>query len=592
MFAENIMNSVLLDGKLMDKSFPSILSDNFALKDNPKNNSSKTLEKYRHILFAIFNHYSYIEFVISDFFIKGMQNNFFQISKKEQIFEFLDSLYHCYNIIIRIYESVSFKNIQVLYDDITHTRLDQNTKEIEILIFNQDLFLYDNSDLFLSSKKSPAHFTSSKIKPFSEKKFEKYLKSQGALETLDFENLMFYSKIKYGSLSISKICNPKKNILFLYSNTSFYATTISTGQINLATKTVSFRVLDRWLCKHDSEVGCNIDNQGCTYVFTYFDRCEKEFKFAVFNPENNHYFDKYIFLLSETQSNKIKCQFREEKIDLNTAVIGEDDEENDEILDECFCPNIYFPKAKSSRGTPINKVPFRTLLERIGYSDKPILERLDYAAELSISFYDIETLAKPISSDIHLAEAKLFKFDSCKYSNYIHSIQEAVCIGYQSFCPELSIWQQVWEKTKFDAEHIEKENFLSILESDKHDDIIQKNKSHTTRFANLIKNTIHNLKTDTSALLNQCHVFELGNNAISSISKYTEPNSTSIYQMVSNWLDLAFEQAKLLKFFKEILLSSIILNLKSKTSNMKRGGDLSKILRYLLDLTRNHYVFG
>ena len=108
----------------------------------------------------------------------------------------------------------------------------------------------------------------------------------------------------------------------------------------------------------------------------------------------------------------------------------------------------------------------------------------------------------------------------------------------------------------------------------------------------MIKNTIHNLKTDTSALLNQCHVFELGNNAISSISKYTEPNSTSIYQMVSNWLDLAFEQAKLLKFFKEILLSSIILNLKSKTSNMKRGGDLSKILRYLLDLTRNHYVFG
>ena len=96
-------------------------------------------------------------------------------------------------------------------------------------------------------------------------------------------------------------------------------------------------------------------------------------------------------------------------------------------------------------------IPFMTLIERLSLADAPILELLSAAAKFSISFYDIETLAKPLSENIELKEPKIAKFDSEKHTNYVHSIQEAVCIGFQSLCPSFQICKEKWSSNGVDG---------------------------------------------------------------------------------------------------------------------------------------------
>ena len=346
-----------------------------------------------------------------------------------------------------------------------------------------------------------------------------------------------------------------------------------------------FKVLDKWIANKEQMDTLNYDDENL-YFYTFFCRKTNEFNFVpvALEDKNKSFIDASL--------EQTKCELIQEDVNMyDHNVLNQ--EESYEPQDECFCPNLYFPMAKSSQAHPNKMVPFMSLLERLSLADSPILDLLSFAAKVSISFYDIETLAKPLSENIELKEPEIAKFECEKKSNYIHSIQEAIAIGYTSLCPSFQICEDKWTFNAKDG--VDLNDFLcSFLHLSP---IQQKEKMkgsiHTLEpFSNAIKSFIVQAIGNPKYLLDSCKVFELGKNSNANTTIFEEPNVHSINSMVAEFLDLAFKQAQFLSLLKKVMLYPLFEHIDKCTSGFKRKGDFTRLSKSLGELTNNLYVFG
>ena len=152
-------------GSLMDDSFPSIFSEHFHIYEKKQNTQkSKKDSKFTFLVYAFFNYILNVLRLTLDldvFFVKGKtyKSTLPIISNLNTIRDILTKFYHCYSLIIRVYD-YRFKPkskynkglVFALFDDMTNTKKDNNTKEIEILIKNNKYYLFDKEDNFLSKR--------------------------------------------------------------------------------------------------------------------------------------------------------------------------------------------------------------------------------------------------------------------------------------------------------------------------------------------------------------------------------------------------------------------------------------------------------
>ena len=318
------------------------------------------------------------------------------------------------------------------------------------------------------------------------------------------------------------------------------------------------------------------------YFYTFFCRKTNQFNFVHVKLEdiNKTFID--------TSLKQTHCELIEEQVNYYEDA-PRNEEKIPEYKDECFCPNLYFTIAKSSQGRPNKKVPFISLIERLCLADRPILDLLSFLAKISISFYDIETLAKPLSENIELKQAEISKFGSDKRANYVHSIQEAVCIGFQSLCPSFQICKDEWSSVAIDDVNLVTFLSLSTLEQQKK---MEMQRETFESFSISMKNIIERQLNDAKNLLDSCNVFELGNNANADTETFDEPDAITINSMVCDWLDLAFKQAEILTLLKTIMLYPLYEHIAKSTREFKRSGDFARVTNSLRELTSNFYVFG
>ena len=87
-------------------------------------------------------------------------------------------------------------------------------------------------------------------------------------------------------------------------------------------------------------------------------------------------------------------------------------------------------------------------------------------------------------------------------------------------------------------------------------------------------------------------MFQLGDNANPTATSFTEPDTQAIFLMVFKWLDLALEQAKMLKMIKRIILYPLFKHIERSTDGHKKKGDFAKLQQYLSTLSDSLYIFG
>ena len=572
----------------MDKSFPTFLSSTFQIYQMKKETRrTKESNKLTFLIYACFN------FVINglklklnaeDFFVKGKTYKaHFCCWKKDKFHTILAKLYHCYNLIIRVYEFKTMNGeklskidkkesrLYTLFDDMTNTKMNESFREIEILIKDSNYYLFAGEVNFIS-KRFDVISVSNELRQnlLSENGLHQFL-SEKYVPDFQISNLMLYSEIKYKRLEMTPLPSTSKNIVFFYSPTLVKCKRSREANLPLLIKE-QYKVLDKWT------VGKGKKDCGNLYIYTFFCRKENEFKFVHVDLDEKN---KSFLNVSVEQ---IHCPLIEESVN-SFEEHPMDKEDLPELRDSCFCPNLYFPMAKSSQGRPNKTIPVSTLLERLSLADAPILDLLSFAAKISIFFYDIETIARPLAAKIEQKEAKIRKFDSEKRSNYVHSIQETVCIGFQSLCPDFNIWSEQWPCVLDVSPNLVDFLNLPFPKKQRYIDQLQS-------FAASMRSIVNKELSDVGYMLDSCKVFELGNNADASSDAFEEPNQNSIKSMVFEWLDFAFKQAELLRLLKQIILQPLFAHVNRSTGGFKRKGDFARLTNKLQNLIGNFYIFG
>jgi hypothetical protein len=477
-----------------------------------------------------------------------------------------------------------------VFDDMTNIRVNDTTKEIEIVMKGDEFYLFDKEINFVS-KRFHVQSIEKHLTPYTlpEQDFHQFLSNQNYASNFKLSDLMLYSEIKLSTFGMPEMPPTLKNIVFFYCNTFVSAKRQKPDQKFPMLKKEKFKILDKWIsaCK-DSEEGSTKGVNDSLYVYTFFCRKTNEFNFLPVELEdvNKNFIDAGL--------KQPKCELIEEQVNYYEPPY---DPPNDKDLhqceDTCFCPNLHFPLAKSNQAHPNKMIPFMSLLERLSLADGPILDLLTFLARSSISFYDIETLAKPLSENIELKEPKIYIPESEKCANYVHSIQEAVCIGFQSLCPNFKICQDKWPSNLMYG--VDLKTFLKSffdLSALKQQEKIESERRPLESFSNTIKSIIVQKSENPKYLLDSCNVFELGNNSDADATSFTEPNAISINSMVSDFLDEAFRQAEFLTFIKKVLLYPLFEHIYKCTSGFKITGDFAKLAGSLRDLSNNFYVFG
>lgn len=576
-------------GVIMDKSFPSFLSNRFQIYEKKETKQTKETKKLTFLIYACINYVlNELKFRlnIEDFLVKGSnyQAGAPSFGRKSSFTEILNKMYHCYDIIIRVYElrkirkNSDTQQLFTIFDDMTNTHIGDSTKEIEFLIEGADYYVFDKEVNFIS-KRYPALSVSPDLKIFTEDGLCNFLSNQRYAFDFQISNLMLYSEIKEKCFGMPQMPLTSRNIIFFYCNTYVQGKRKSSGNLPMIKKE-QYKVLDKWIADKAIEME-NSDGENL-YFYTFFCRKTNQFNFVNVQLEDMNK------TFVDTSLKQTKCELIEEQVNYYEER-PMNEEKIPEYQDECFCPNLYFPMAKSSQGHPNKRAPFISLIERLSLADTPILDLLSFAAKVSISFYDIETLAKPLSANIELKEAKLSKFGPEKQANYVHSIQEAVCIGFQSLCPSLQICKHEWSNVAI--ADIDLDSFLRLptLERQKK---MEMERGSFESFSIALKKLIEQQLNDTKHLLDSCNVFELGTNANVDTETFDEPDAISINSMVCDWLDLAFKQAEILALLKTVMLHPLHEHIAKSTNEFKRTGDFARVINGLRDLTSNFYVFG
>ena len=112
------------------------------------------------------------------------------------------------------------------------------------------------------------------------------------------------------------------------------------------------------------------------------------------------------------------------------------------------------------------------------------------------------------------------------------------------------------------------------------------------KFCNAIKSLIEQKLKNVKYLLDSCNVFELGNNANADEMCFEEPDANSVNSMVSDFLDLAFEQAQILSFLKQIMLRPLTEHISKCTRGFRKAGNFTLLSQNLRGLINNFYLFG
>ena len=282
---------------------------------------------------------------------------------------------------------------------------------------------------------------------------------------------------------------------------------------------------------------------------------------------------------------------------INFDKMNKKNDEEEREVDTCFCPNLLFPKARSSRSAPLVNRVLRSCLEKVGLADQPVLDRLYEAAELSIFFFDIETLLRASSSE-GLRENKLLneqEMSKERFQTYCHGIQEPVCIGSLSPSPSIDICSEIWKSLSLESLG----GSLDELALDR--DLWSKLKtldlSSKNKYLQKLKAIIKKHLSTSEELLRQCRVFHIdGNNPSYNgeiCSTHREPSPTLIQDMVFRWLDHMFQQATVSKILKALLIEPLNeqIEIIAKTCGKNRG-IFARIQQHLRTLINNHYVFG
>ena len=590
-------DDIVRGGEVMDKSFPSALSSQFQIyKRKESSNHQKEPSNFATLIYACFNYMLNglkLTLNMDNFVVKGKTHQatvaFFE--KKASLIPTLSKMYHCYDVIVRVYE---FKkavpntlrcSLFTVYDDMTNIRVNDTTKEIEIVMKGDEFYLFDKEINFIS-KRFHARSISQNLPSFSEQDFQHFLTNQKYARDFKFSNLMLYSEIKLNTFGMPEMPLTSKNIVFFYCNTFVSHKRLKVPKKFPMVKKEQFKVLDKWIANKVSEEGSAEGDNDNLYVYTFFCRRTNEFNFVPVELEdvNKSFIDASL--------KQTKCELIEEQVNFHDHNQSNNDDSHQD-QDTCFCPNLHFPLAKSNQAHPNKTIPFMSLVERLSLADGPILDLLTFLAKSSISFYDIETLAKPLSENVELKEPKILKPDSEKYANYVHSIQEAVCIGFQSLCPNFQICQGKWPSNAMDG--VDLKSFLKTffnLSPLKQQEKIESDKLPLESFSRAIKSIIVQKSANPKNLLDSCNVFELGNNSDDEATSFAEPDAISINSMVADFLDEAFKQAEFLSFLKKVLLYPLFEHINKCTSGFKRTGDFAKLANSLRDLSNNFYVFG
>ena len=112
------------------------------------------------------------------------------------------------------------------------------------------------------------------------------------------------------------------------------------------------------------------------------------------------------------------------------------------------------------------------------------------------------------------------------------------------------------------------------------------------KFCNTIRSLIKQKLDNVKYLLDSCNVFELGNNANANETCFDEPDVNSVNSMVSDFLDMAFEQAHILSFMKKIMLQPLAEHITKCTSGFQKAGNFTLLSQSLRLLINNFYLFG
>ena len=112
------------------------------------------------------------------------------------------------------------------------------------------------------------------------------------------------------------------------------------------------------------------------------------------------------------------------------------------------------------------------------------------------------------------------------------------------------------------------------------------------RFCNSIKFIIEQKLDNPKYLLDSCNVFELGNNANTNATTFDEPDVNSVNSMVSEFLALAFKQAEILCFLKQIMLYPLFEHITKCTRGFQRAGNFALLSNSLRELVSSFYIFG
>ena len=272
-------------------------------------------------------------------------------------------------------------------------------------------------------------------------------------------------------------------------------------------------------------------------------------------------------------------------------------DEDEREVDSCFCPNLLLPTAASSRSAPHKTYLLRSSLEKVGLADKPVLARLYEAANLSISFFDIETLLRASTSKGLKVNKLLNKeeMEKDRFQTYCQGMQEPVCIGSLSATPSINICSEIWETLTFDSQ-IGSLDDLSLQQNLwiklKRLPVELKNK-----YLHQIKTLMTKQLSSSEELLSGCKVFHIEGNRPSYngeiCSTYNEPSPLLIKGMVFKWLDDLFQQAAVSKVLKALLLEPLWeqLELIAKTCGGRKG-IFARIEDKLRTLINTQYVFG
>ena len=557
-----IGNYLQTKGKILDTSY-------FNVWDSEEAEEYKIMKNCKHskLCYGILNYISSTpqKDKLKDLFAK---ENYLTVLNTRKMQLILETIYNFLDITIRYFErrkAEKYDGFYCVYDNFINKSESSTVLEIVKSIDN------GVNTFYLFTKDFP-----SQIFPLRDKFLKKVCISEDELiKEICFDNnkktlngLYFYSNLKQTHFDESIVYNC--NLFFCMGNG------FDTQQMVLEKKKSN-----------------NIDFK--TKCFnTQFDRAKKQFIF------HQNYDIKSLNRLTVLKTFPTELEAMQlEKFEEGRCegVMGKN-----EFQDDCICPGLLFPLAKSSRSRPIQFRNIRSYLEKLGLCDEPVLQHLYNVSDLSIFFYDIETLLKQNTSKAEIKEPKLLDNSEMienKFMSFFYGVQEPVCIASLSKVIEMEQCSKIWNKLRlnfefeFSFEDIAFEkNILQILKKIPFE--FKKEYTHKINF--YIKE-----KFSTSEnILEGCNVFHLSKNKCynrseSAPASFTEPNIINMQDMVFRWLDKSFSQASAAKVLKALMLEPLFdqfdIILKSANCGTNKGM-LTYLQRSLNQIILDNFMFG